>query len=365
MGRYTTERNFEGSRRRGKMSTTKITILAVIALSVIIAIVIGSCSIAPAYRELYEEIEPDETAFVIPLEEGTSAQKQFESVAYLEGKKVAAKRILIPQRLSKQGRWRKNYKYIPTVKVVKVSRVWVSREWTEETETGTTEKKQALRMESKDSIGFKYPCNLTGYVAEADTSLFLYSFGGLPLEEIIDGPIRNDAQSELAMRFGDVNLKDIIASAQGTLNEGAVVSLSAQDISKKKMFEEVLAVLIAKYKLVGITIPTFGPAGQLQYEEDEIQKAINKSFAAEIDVKAAKSEKLAEDTRILMRAAAAKSYEANKDAQEALKRLEIDMQLATAVLEAAKQGTPIVPQYMSGPGGGGMIMQMMQRQAEQ
>ena len=345
------------------MSTTKITILAVIALSVIIAVIIGSCSIAPAYKEKYVEIEPDETAFVIPLEEGTSAQKQFESVEYLEGQKVATKRILITQRLSKQGRWRRSYKYIPTIKVVTVSRVWVDREWTEEVETGTTERKQALRMESKDSIGFKYPCNLTAYVAEANTALFLYSFGGRALEEIIDGPIRNDAQSELAMRFGDVNLKDIIASAQGALDEEAAVVLSVPDISKKKMFAEVLEVLVGKYKAVGITIPTFGPAGQLQYEEDEIQKAINKSFAAEIDVKAARSEKLAEDTRILMRAAAAKSYEANKEAQEALKRLEIDMQLATAVLEAAKQGTAIVPQYMSGSGGGGMIMQMMQRQA--
>jgi len=350
------------SRRRRGMSTTKIVILCVVVLCIAVGACIGGCSIAPAYKEKYETIAPDETCFVIPLEEGTkAAQQQFESVDYLNGKKVAAKRILIPQRLSKQGRFRKDYKYIEGVLCVKVSRAWVSREWTEERETGTTEKQQALRMESKDSIGFRVPCNLNANITEADTALFLYEFGGEPLEEIIDGPIRNDAQSELAIRFGDVNLRDVIAAAKGELSEEA--ALAAVDVSKKEIFSESLKRLAEKYKKVGITITTFGPAGQLQYEDKEIQDAINTAFAAEIDVKAAESEKKAEDTRIEMRAAMAKSYEENKEAQEALKRLEIDMVLAEAVKAAAAKGTPIVPQYMSGSGGGGMIMQMMQRQS--
>jgi len=336
-----------------------------VVLVIIVVGVYGCLNLAPAYHEKYEDIESDETAFVIPLEEGTkAAQMQFESVDFLNENKIGTKRVLIPQRLSKQGRFRRNSKYIPTVRVIKVSRAWVSREWTEERETGTTEKQQALRMESKDSIGFKIPANLTAYITEENTALFLYSFGGRPLEEIIDGPIRNDAQSELAIRFGDVNLRDIIAVAKGELNESEAARLAGIDASKKNIFKEAHEALTTQYTKVGIDIPTFGPAGQFHYEEPEIQEAINKAFAAEIDVKAAKSEKLAEDTRIEMRAAAAKSYEQNKEAQEALKRLDIDMKLAEAYVEGAKKGAALVPQYMSGSGGG-MIMQMLQRQASQ
>lgn len=342
---------------------TKLVIAGIIvAVVVIIGGIIGILSIPPAYREMYEEIEPDETAFVIPLEEGTeAAQQQFESVDFLDQHKVAAKRVIIPQRLSKQGRMRSSYKYIPTARVIKVSRAWVSREWTEERETGTMEKKQALRMESKDSIGFKIPCNLTAHVAEEDTAKFLYKFGGEPLEDIIDGPIRNDAQSELAMRFGDVNLRDIIAAAKGELSDEEIARLA--NVSKRNIFQESHTALTTKYKNVGITIPTFGPAGQLQYEEPEIQGAINKAFAAEIDVKAAQSEKLAEDTRIAMRQAAAESYEENKEAQEALKRLEIDAMLAEAFLEGAKKGSALVPQVAGSSESGGLILQMLQRQA--
>lgn len=341
---------------------TKLVIAGIIvAVVVIVGGIIGLLSIPPAYKEMYEEIEPDETAFVIPLEEGTeAAQQQFESVDFLNQLKVATKRVIIPQRLSKQGRMRSSYKYIPTVRVIKVSRAWVSREWTEERETGTTEKQQALRMESKDSIGFKIPCNLTAYVAEENTAKFLYAFGGEPLENIIDGPIRNDSQSELGMRFGDVNLRDLIAAAKGELSDTKIESLT--NVSKRNIFKESHDALTEKYKDVGITIPTFGPAGQLQYEELEIQEAINKAFAAEIDVKAAQSEKLAEDTRIEMRKAAAASYEENKEAQESLKRLEIDMKLAEAFLEGAKKGSALVPQVAGSSESGGIILQMLQRQ---
>jgi len=336
-----------------------ITGITIAVLVVLIAISVGTCSIAPPYKERYEEIDTDETAFVIPLEEGTkAAQQQFESVDFLQEHKVAAKRVITPQRLSKQGRFRRSSKWVPLARVVKVSRAWVSREWTEERETGTTEKQQALRMESKDSIGFKIPCNLTAYVAEEHTALFLYRFGGRPLEDIIDGPIRNDAQSELAIRFGDVNLRDIIAVAKGKLSEEEMARLGDLDVSKKTIFEEAHAALVKKYKDEGITIPTFGPAGQLHYEETEIQGAINKAFAAEIDVKAAKSEKLAEDTRIAMRKAAAQAFEMNVEAQMAIKELEIRAKVADALVESAKKGQPIVPQVNSGSEGN-MILQLV------
>lgn len=55
-------------------------------------------SCGPPLVEVIEEIEPNETAFVISLEDDADKQQQFESVEYLEKQKVAAKRINIPTR---------------------------------------------------------------------------------------------------------------------------------------------------------------------------------------------------------------------------------------------------------------------------
>ena len=57
-----------------------------------IGLLVASCR--PYHEEIYVEIQPNETAFLIPLEEGTQDnQMKFESAEYLETMKVAAKRV--------------------------------------------------------------------------------------------------------------------------------------------------------------------------------------------------------------------------------------------------------------------------------
>jgi hypothetical protein len=81
----------------------------------------------PVRVDPIEEIEPNETAFVIPLELGTENQAKLESIDFLEKNQVAAKRIVIPQRERKIGRWGHNIEWIPTVRVVTVDRTPVTR----------------------------------------------------------------------------------------------------------------------------------------------------------------------------------------------------------------------------------------------
>ena len=89
-------------------------------------------SCGPYKKELSEEVENHETAFVIPIEYGTSEdQAKLMSEEYLEKNKVAAKRIILDQRKRKTGRfwWWFDYEWIPTARVVKVDRTPVTRDW--------------------------------------------------------------------------------------------------------------------------------------------------------------------------------------------------------------------------------------------
>src|SRR5215212_10547161 len=92
----------------------------------------------------YVEVETDETAFVLPLEGDTSQQAKFQSAKFLEEKKVSSKRIQITHRWSQTGRLNSTGNWIPAVKVIKVKRSPVTREWTAESSSGTARVDQAI-----------------------------------------------------------------------------------------------------------------------------------------------------------------------------------------------------------------------------
>ena len=93
----------------------------------IIALATG-CNRRPYQEEKYIDINPNETAFVIPLEQGTKGdQKQLKSIEYLEQKKVATKRIYTPTMWHQTGRYENDGEWIPSVVVIKVDRSPVTR----------------------------------------------------------------------------------------------------------------------------------------------------------------------------------------------------------------------------------------------
>lgn len=145
----------------------------------------------PFQEPVFEEIGPNETAFLIPL---TGANKKnqgrFDSADFLENQKVAAKRISIPTEWVQTGRKHADGKWVPIMRVLKVDRSPVSREWTSDLTSGTSVKDQAVYVESKDSIGFYIGVSISAAVEEEDTALFLYRFpSGRGLSKIVDKDI--------------------------------------------------------------------------------------------------------------------------------------------------------------------------------
>ncbi len=249
-------------------------------LSLVIAIFAVTSVGCGAYQvEKAVEVEPDETAFLIKLEGDTkSGQAKFESIEFLEEKKVGAKRIILPQRKRSTGRAWFSYEWIPTARVIRISRAPVHREWTDDSDSGTSEAFQKLHVESLDSVGFGVGATIQARIDEKDTARFLYYFGGQQLEDIIDGPIRSTALSLVSDAFGKLNLEDCKKS-------------------KTTIFKAAKTALIAEYEVMGITITQFGSSEGLTYDNAKIQAAIDDQVVSEAAIVAEANKKLANDKR--------------------------------------------------------------------
>lgn len=300
----------------------------------------------PAKVEQLVEVKPNETAFVITLEGDTKEQQaKLNSLDYLREAKVASKRITIPQRRHDTGRWPGEYEWIDTVRVITVDRAPVTREWTDDPDTGTSMHKQAIQVESLDSINFGVGATITCSILEENTPVFLYYYAGKALPEIVDTNVRGFCQKGLAREFGKYDL------AEGKTK-------------KAECFEQVFQDAKAFFAERGITIDYFGGVKGLTYNNKEIQAAIDRKFVAENDIEVAKKEKLAQDERNKQMVERAK---AERDAAEALatakEALELKTQLEIAKIRA--EAMRIAAEKWSGnlpanilPDGSGLLFQL-------
>lgn len=221
---------------------------------------IFSGCVKPPKVEKYEEVKNNETAFVIQLE--GDSQAKMDSLESLKKMQVSTKRINLPQRFRKTGRWGWQGVWIPTVKVIKVDRSPVTREWSKSEKTGTKTKNEAIWVESKDSIGFSTGFNCTAMVTETDAATFLYYYPGGSLARVMDSQIRNEIQA--------------VAS-----EEAAAFPMDKCRERKVEIIKAVREKVIPKFAEKGITVTTIGMFGGFAYEDKEIQTSINATFVAQ------------------------------------------------------------------------------------
>jgi hypothetical protein len=275
-----------------------------------------SCARRPYQEEKFVDIGPNETAYVIPLEQGTKNQKALKSVEYLEEKKVASKRIYTPTVWHQTGRWDSDGEYIPSVIVIKVDRSPVTREWTKSGDSGTSRSNQQINVESSNSIGFTVGITCTASVPEDQTSTFLYWYGGKSLSQVIDDNIRSYVQENLTRNFGQRDLTKC-------------------QLERKDVFTDMEQKTKDFFTTRGIRIDNIGAAGEFTYTEPDIQVAINSQFIAEKKNDAAKNE-----------VAAAQEYAKAGEAIKSQKNLDAQVNIMNALAEAIKSGRLQVPQTL-------------------
>jgi len=321
-------------KRREKQVTKVIGILVGIVVVGIVAWLIIASLMGPPCVERFEEIQPYETAFVVPLEGANkTVQGKFGSVEYLEAAKVATKRINIPLRKKTTGRWPSlgDFEWVPTVRVIRVNRTPVTREWTASMQTGSDTTKQDIDVESKDSISFGVGINITAFVTEKDASRFLYYYPGKSLAQVIDTNVRGAVAAILSREFGSRLLKDC-------------------KTDKRDITEIMLKEVKEDFSSRGVTVENVGIVGGLTYHNQRIQDAIDHAYEEEMKVEAKRQERLAQaevnKKEVEMAEASARAAKAfAAAAEERIKqvRLEIEKMRAKAALIAAEKWNGNVP----------------------
>jgi len=226
---------------------------------VLLALALGGC-VKSYDKPEYVEIDTSETGFLIPLEGDSAKQARFESVDYLQERKVAAKRIQITHRWNQEGRWSNDGRWLPLVRLVKVNRSPVTREWTAEGKHATGDK--AIWVESGDSVGFSMGFTCTAFIAEEDSAKFLYWYPSGTLSDVMDREVRGRIQqisAEVAARYPLDQLR-----------------------SKKQEISDAVKKDLTNFFLGrGITVTTVGMFGGMTYENPAIQKSIDETFIAQ------------------------------------------------------------------------------------
>lgn len=231
-----------------------------IAIALMAVIMVAGCR--KYQTPEFEEVNTSETAFVVPLEGDSDTQVKLDSEKAYDNYKVMEKRIVITKRWNQTGRLWFSGEWIPTIRVIKVERTPVTREWTVDSSTGTKNKDQAIWVESSDSVGFSIGFNCTTHIQESEASKFLYWYKGNTLASVMDQEVRNRIQqvaSEVAAKYILDSLRE----------------------KKLEIIAEVRKDLIPYFAIRGITITTVGMFGGFEYENPKIQEAIDAVFIAQ------------------------------------------------------------------------------------
>jgi len=277
----------------------------------------------PARVEPIQEIGPNETAFLIPMEGASKdGQAKFMSEEFLQANKVAGKRVILPVRERSTGRMWWDYEYIPTVKVITVDRTPITREWTGDAKTGTGTKNEGIAVESKESIGFTCGVTITAAITEDDAAAYLYWYSTKPLAEVIDQNVRGYIQSYLANEFGNKTLD------QCRTDKTAVMSALAE-----KTKEE--------FKKRGVTILNVGGSEGLTYESKDVQVSIDSAYSASRKLEQARVDADKAKTEAEGRANAAIET-ARGNAESAVKWAEGQAKARLVVAEAEKKANEML-----------------------
>lgn len=206
-------------------------------------------------------IEASQTAFLIPLVGDTSDQGAFESEELLLDAKVATKEIQIPHRWVQTGRKHWMGEYRASAVLIVVERKPVSRSWESGDSTATSSNK-AIFGETSDNIGIYVGMNCTAMIEEKDAAKFLYRYNNTPLETIIDTDIKKMVEDRFNV-------------------ETAKYASTELGAKKGEIMEAVKTYVVEYFKEYGITITVLGLKEGISFENDAIQKAIDKKFESE------------------------------------------------------------------------------------
>jgi len=214
-----------------------------------------------------ETINPNEEAFLLPLTGEVSSQTSTNNEEYLRSNLVYTKQVKLPQQwvqhgyetLGPNGSWK------PAAILVKVDKSPVTREWTADPNSGTSNKNEAIWVMTADQVEFSTGWTCTARIASRDDAVkFLHNYPNGSLQIVMDTEVRAKLQATFGLEVTDLPMD--------TLRKQATPHIVQTTGDVSKFFKE-----------RGITITNLGITGGFEYKDKTIMDTMVKVFNAEQD----------------------------------------------------------------------------------
>lgn len=226
-----------------------------------------------------EIIQANEEAFMLPLIGDTKKQTSSNSEDYLRENLVFTKQVKIPQQWVQTGRMDSSGDWRDAAMVIKVDKSPVTREWTADPNSGTSNKNEAIWVMTSDQVEFSTGWTCTARIATRDDAVkFLHNYPNGALEKVMDTEIRAKLQATFGLEVTDLPMD--------TLRKSATPHLKATVDNVIEFFQS-----------RGITITNLGITGGFVYKDQTIIDTMVKVFNAEQEKSIAKAATDAQDER--------------------------------------------------------------------
>ena len=212
-----------------------------------------------------ETIGPNEEGFLIPYTGDTKKQTSTNNEEFLRANLVATKQIRVPQQWIQLGYettgW--NGEWRDAAKLIKVDKSPVTREWTADPNTGTSNRNEAIWVMTSDQVEFSTGWTCTARIATRDDAVkFLHNYPSGSLQSVMDTEVRAKLQAEFGLEVTDLPMDELRKNAT-------------------PHFKRVVETLTTFFSERGITITNLGISGGFVYKDKAIQDMLVKVFNAE------------------------------------------------------------------------------------
>lgn len=240
-----------------------------------------------------EEIGTNEEGFLIPYTGDTKKQTSTNNEEFLRVNMVSTKQIRIPQQwipsnyetFGPKGDWK------PAAKLIRVDKAPVTREWTADSASGTSNKNEAIWVMTSDQVEFSTGWTCTARINSRDDAVkFLHNYPNGSLQAVLDTEVRAKIQALFGLEVTDLPMDEL----------------------RKNSTPHMLRVIaeVEKFFLQrGINITNLGITGGFVYKNPSIQEKLVEVFNSEQEknISIAKTQAQAENNKQIMLEATGKA----------------------------------------------------------
>jgi len=235
------------------------------ACILLLCLLLTGCGRKPFEPLKLEIVNNNEIGFLLPLVGDPKNQSSSQNEDYLKKNLVFTQQVRIPQQWVSLGYetscWNGEWRDAAILKKVDVSPV--TREWTADPNSGTSNRNEAIWVMTGDQVEFSTGWTCTARIASRDdAATFLHNYAGGTLEHVMDHEIRAKLQAEFGLEVTDLPMDELRNHATPHIKR------VAEDITKF-------------FQTRGIQITNFGITGGFVYKDPKISDRMVEIFNME------------------------------------------------------------------------------------